>query len=175
MLKFHTDASGGIASVSCGGYLWVGITDQNTFLTPVLPSSNCTNAFWLVTKGYKDLSSFCLCSVLPRRSPVHVTEQVKWHSTARYGRGSPARPNVLLLLEAGKAHGHWKHLSGFQTLAFNTKNLHTFTAFFIILKDTLAKWSNFCNSSALHLAGEQNQKWAFSLSLWVWISCAAFL
>lgn len=122
MLKLRTYATGAIASASCAGYLRAGITNQNSFLIPLLLSSYCTNASWLATRGFhQGLSSFCLCSVPPPSSWSHPAGNRAGEVAQRcQGWQMEPPPNTSLLLGARKAHGHRKHLSGLQTLAFNT-------------------------------------------------------
>lgn len=140
---------------------------QNTFLILLLLSSNCKKCYLVSYKGLLHccVSSFCLCSALLTLYEISLCH------TALLGVADGAQPqsSTLLLLKAGKTHGLWNHLSGFQREAFNTKKtpktLNTFKASFIVLKDTWAKLCSLLNSSALQLTGEQNQKWAFSLSL----------
>lgn len=62
LLKFHTYACGEIASAIYLGYLLVSVTDQNTFLIPLLLSLNCTNTLLSFTQSFhQDLSAFYFC------------------------------------------------------------------------------------------------------------------
>lgn len=70
--------------------LLLGITDQNTFLTLLLLSSNSKIAVWLVTKVYFTAISPPFAPAPYCLAQVPVTDQVKSHGPSRCGRWSPA-------------------------------------------------------------------------------------